>query len=198
MIAELLQRITPTCEIETKQVNEEVGFSIQLAKAADWNYFILFTDGLSAKEQAVPEKYAAFKHLELYFCLPDYWDFETEKWPLYWLNKLAELPQKNETWYGPGDTIPAGDPPIGLSLRFPANHFMLAEPLKLKTLLTNTVFEEKQIQFMGIIPILQDELDYKIRNSATVLMARLVKDGYTEQVDLFRQPVCRKRFLNFL
>lgn len=197
MIAELLQEIAPNCIIDTKQENFNFGFLIKVAKNPSWNYYIVFTDGLSNTEQDVPPKYEAFKKLELYFCLPDYWDLNNDTWPIDWLNKLAEIPQKNSTWFGPGDTIPAGNPPRALSDRFPANHFMLVEPLKVKDVLEDPIFKTAGIQFMGIIPVLQQELDYKIRNSATVLMARLVKNNYTEQVDLFRQAVCRKRFLIF-
>lgn len=197
MIADLLQEIAPNCIIDTMQENFNYGFSIKVAKDLSWNYYIVFTDGLSNTEQDVPPKYEAFKKLELYFCLPDYWELNNDTWPVDWLEKLAEIPQKNNTWFGPGDTIPAGNPPKALSDRFPANHFMLVEPLKVKDVVEDPIFKTAGIQFMGIIPILQEELDYKIRNSATVLMARLVKNNYTEQVDLFRQAVCRKRFLNF-
>ena len=197
MIADLLQEIAPNCIIDTMQENFNYGFSIKVAKDPSWNYYIVFTDGLSNTEQDVPPKYEAFKKLELYFCLPDYWELNNDTWPIDWLEKLAEIPQKNNTWFGPGDTIPAGNPPKALSDRFPANHFMLVEPLKVKDVVEDPIFKTAGIQFMGIIPILQEELDYKIRNSATVLMARLVKNNYTELVDLFRQAVCRKRFLNF-
>jgi len=197
MIAELLQEIAPNCIIDTKQENSDYGFSIKVAKDPSWNYYIVFTDGLSGRQQDVPEKYDAFKKLELYFCLPDYWELEQDTWPVDWLNKLADIPQRKSTWFGPGDTIPAGNPTQPLSDRFPANHFMLVEPIKVKDVLEDPIFKTEGIQFMGIIPILQEELDYKIRNSATVLIARLVKNNYTEQVDFFRQAVCRKRFLNF-
>ena len=197
MIADLLQEIAPNCIIDTMQENFNYGFSIKVAKDPSWNYYIVFTDGLSNTEQDVPPKYEAFKKLELYFCLPDYWELNNDTWPIDWLEKLAEIPQKNNTWFGPGDTIPAGNPPKALSDRFPANNFMLVEPLKVKDVVEDPIFKTAGIQFMGIIPISQEELDYKIRNSATVLMARLVKNNYTELVDLFRQAVCRKRFLNF-
>lgn len=197
MIAELLREIAPNCIIDTKQEKFNYCYSIKVAKDPSWNYYIVFTDGLSNTEQDVPEKYDAFKKLELYFCLPDYWELEQDTWPIDWLNKLADIPQKNGTWFGPGDTISAGNPPQMLSDRFHANHFMLVQPLKVKDVLGDPIFKTAGIQFMGIIPILQEELDYKIRNSATVLMARLVKNNHTEQVDLFRQAVCRKRFLNF-
>ena len=197
MIADLLQEIAPNCIIDTMQENFNYGFSIKVAKDPSWNYYIVFTDGLSNTEQDVPPKYEAFKKLELYFCLPDYWELNNDTWPIDWLEKLAEIPQKNNTWFGPGDTIPAGNPPKALSDRFPANNFMLVEPLKVKDVVEDPIYKTARIQCMGIIPILQEELDYKIRNSATVLMARLVKNNYTELVDLFRQAVCRKRFLNF-
>jgi len=198
MIAELVQTIAPDCKIETKLENNEYGFKIQLATSASWKFKLLFTNGLSKNEQKTDAKFDAFKQIELYFCLPDYWDLETDHWPVYWLNRVAEVPQKNDTWFGPGDTIPAGNPPILLTDRFPANHFMLVEPIKLDYLLKSTIFSENKIAFLGIIPISQLEVEYKIRNSGKVLLNKILKANYTEQVDIFREVVCRKRFLNFI
>jgi len=120
------------------------------------------------------------------------------RWPLDWLTKIAELPQKNKTWFGPGDTIPAGNPPKILTDRFPANHFMLVEPIKLNYLLKSHSFAQEQISFLGLLPISQLELDYKMRNSHTVLLKKIIASNYSEQVDIFRQSVCKKRFLNFI
>ena len=197
MIEEHLITQFESAKTETLLENTEYNFRIKLIQPKEASFQLLYTDGMSLFEQEVSEKYKEFKHVELYFCLPHYWNLKTNNWPLVWLEKLATLPQKNKTWYGPGDTIPAGNPPKALSEICAANHFMLAEPIDMKAHLTGPIWEEKGIHFFGVIPILQPELDYKLRNSATVLTSRLIHKGHSEKIDIYRASVCRKRFLGF-
>lgn len=197
MVESRLKSIIPEVNISLQKQNENARFAIKLAQAPSLKYQILFTDGLSEKEQPVKDGFEAYKKIELYFLLPDYFDLKKNDWPLFWLEKLAELPQKNDTWFGPGDTIPAGNPPQILFDNFPANHFMLVDPIDARLILTDDVWETAGIRFLGVLPICQEELDYKIRNSATVLLARLKRKGHTEKVDFFRPSVCRKRIFGF-
>lgn len=183
-------------EVEFIQHNEQYGFDIKLIPLKEAKCQILFTEGVSDFEQKVKEGYEEFQRIELYFCLPDYWKINEQNWPVKWLNLLAQVPQKNNTWFGPGDTIPAGNPPEILSDRFPANHFMLSESIQLAEEM-EAIQKEMEVQFLAVIPICQKEIDYKLANSATVLLARLKHKGFSEKVDMFRTSVCRKRFLGF-
>jgi len=197
MIEALLIEQFPSAESLLISENTTYDFKIKNLKPAGKNFQILYTDGMHKYTQPVNEKCAEFERIELYFCLPSYWNLKDNNWPLLWLNKLAELPQKKSTWYGPGDTIPAGSPPEKLSPDFAANHFMLVQPIELEHELTTNFNSELGVKFFGIIPLFQQELDYKIRNSATVLTSRLTKKTQTEKLDTFRTPVCRKRVLGF-
>jgi hypothetical protein len=195
MIQEILSAIDSTLEVSTLSENQEFDFKICSVNLPEYKCQLLFTEGLSNNIQEVKEGFEPFKKIELYFCLPDYWKLDVEYWPLEWLETLACLPQKNNTWFGPGDTIPAGNPPGNLSDRFEANHFMLTEPILLGYFFENELWKASGISFLGVVPIAQNELNYKIRNSATVLTQRLKKANHTEKVDLFRTSVCRKRIL---
>ncbi len=176
--------------------NSEFGFDVKLGSIPDQDALLLYTDGLSNFIQPITEeKNIEFQRIELYFMLPSYWKIEDNPWPLEWIEKLAAHPQNNGTWYGPGDTIDIARGHSPLTRPFPATHFMLASPIELKDILTGKIWDESGIHFFGIIPISQKELDYKIRNSATVLTNRLVHKNYSERIDLFRLEVCRKRIL---
>lgn len=198
MIQEILSAIDPTLKIVTLRENQAYGFKICRAHLPEYSCQFLFTEGLSKNIQDVKEGFEPFKKIELYFCLPDFWKLDNEPWPIDWLEKLACIPQKNKTWFGPGDTIPAGNPPEYLSDRFEANHFMLTEPITLGYFFENELWASSGVRFLGVVLISQDELDYKIRNSATILTQRLQNSNHTEKVDLFRTSVCRKRFLGFI
>lgn len=184
--------------ISVKKVGDipDLSVDILMVEVSQPKIKILMTDGLSAKEQPVDkEDFQKFKRIELYFCLPEYWDIDKNSWPIEWLNRLAQVPSKNNTWFGPGDTIPAGNPPLFFLDKLLANHFMLTEPIRALSFFQAPNWSSHEIGFLGIIPINQEEIDYKLRNSATVLLQRLEKKGYDELVDPFRQPVCRKRIL---
>lgn len=188
----------PNAVVSPLWKNADYNFEIKVAKLVDYKVQFLFTEGLSNHTQRVKEGFEPFQHIELYFCLPDYWDLEKDIWPVDWLDRLATLPQKNNTWFGPGDTIPAGNPPQLLTDRFPANHFVLSEPILMAPLFEDERFKNIETAFLSIIPICQEELDYKLKNSATVLIRRIMNKGYSEKVDVFRTSVCRKRILGFL
>lgn len=197
MIETLFLELFPLGETRVVLENTSYNFAIKHINPSDVPYQIIYTDGLHKNCQSVAKKHVEFERIELYFCLPNYWDIDQNKWPIYWLDKLAQVPQKNNTWYGPGDTIPAGNPPKSLTEKFEANHFMLVEPIEVAEEFDKMNFTEMNVKFFGIVPIFQQELDYKLRNSAKVLTQRLQKKGYSEKIDLFRSPVCRKRFLGF-
>lgn len=197
MIEAKLKSIKPDAEIRLVNQNIEHNFDIKLLEVRGLNYKLLFTDGLSKNIQKVKDGLETYEKIELYFCLPEFWNLDTEFWPAEWIDRVARVPQKYETWFGPGDTVPAGNPPQELSDRFPANHFMLVNPIHAKSLLSGKEFSDEKIAFLGLVPICQPELDYKLRNSATILLQRLEKKGHTEMVDLFRSSVCRRRILGF-
>lgn len=197
-----VKNIFSDAEIVKLKENATFGFSINWLKATKKRpYHIIFTSGLSNKEQAVSEKCIDYKNVELYFCLPDYWKVEDESpehnWPIHWLNRIAEVPQKNNSWFGPGDTLPAGNPPEQLSSMMEENHFILAEPMKMDEL-KEIQLNDKIIKFLAIIPIYQKELDYKIRNSAKVLIAKYQYKNYNELIDNYRNIVVRKFSFKYL
>lgn len=193
MVENLFNQLFPTAAIVQLKNNANYNFVIKHLVLEEYDCQLLFTEGLSQYPQKTKEGFEGFEKIELYFCLPLYWDLKVDQWPLYWLDRLAEIPQKNKTWFGAGDTIPAGNPPQILSDRFAANHFMLTKPIKLADLFSDPIFLNEGVQFLGVMPICQEELAYKLRNSHTILRQKLIKKNHTEQVDMFRTAVSKKR-----
>lgn len=196
MIKSYLHNNYPDALIEQLTINEEYGYTINRLTSKKDKIQLLFTLGLGNVERTVKEGFEQYKRTEIYFNLPDYLNLAEQDWCLNWINKIAQIPQKHNTWFGSGDTIPAGNPPQKISPQFIANHFILSKPIDYKDVF-ETIYNEYAITFLVIIPIFQSELDFKIRNSGTVLIDRIIKKGNTDRVDLFRKNVCRKRFLGF-
>lgn len=170
------------------QKNDEFNFSIFQIKQK--NYQLIFTEGLANFPQPVDEVNKSLQKIELYFCLPDYWDIKIKSWPVHWLNRIAQVPQKNKTWFGIGDTLPAGNPPQPVDEKFLAEYFILHEPVLLKEELNNSGFK-----WLAVIPIYKKEFEFKTQNSSTALVQKFEQHNITELVDVYRLPVGRKKFM---
>lgn len=194
MVTERLQSIFKCPDVIEMHHNEAYHFTIKSLKPKDSNYQILYTDGLSIRLQPVDDKNWKFQHIELYFLLPDYWDLFKESWPVYWLDRIAQVPQKNNTWFGPGDTLPAGNPPEKINEIFECSYFILSEPLLLEELNTNS-FEDSSFRMMAVIPIFSKEFEFKSQNSGKALLKILQEKQIFEMVDIYRKPVARRKFM---
>lgn len=174
--------------------NEEYQFSIYHCLPENGEFQLLATNGLRYKEQNVNLENKDYKHIELYMSLPAYWKIEQRSWPIKWLNLIAQIPQKNDTWFGVGDTIPAGDPPQELDEKLTANTFIISKPILHANDFATTTEGDNSFQMLSVFPIFQSELDYKIKNSHTMLFKKFEKHDINEQLDLFRTSVYKKRF----
>ena len=197
MVESLISKTLPEETIRTLVQNKDYGFDIKVMKNPDLKCTIVFTDGLSERNQAVKEGFEKFQKIELYFCLPHYAEVDKNHWSVHWINRIAEVPQRFETWFGPGDTVPAGNPPENIFGPFAANHFMIVEPIHLQTFFKQDVFANEGVEFLGLLPICQKELNYKLKNSWSVLLKKLQEKGISEMVDEFRTSVRHKRFFLF-
>ena len=176
---------------ELCQKNEKYNFSIYKIKQK--NYQIVFTAGLSNYQQAADIASNSLSNIELYFCLPEYWDIEKNNWPIHWLNRIAQVPQKNKTSFGIGDTLPAGNPPNPLDEKFLAEYFVLLEPMLLHDELVTQ--HSENFKWLAVVPIFKKEFDFKLQNSTTALLKKFEVQNVTEMVDTFRLPVGRKKFM---
>ena len=166
---ELINKLKSIFNVETSlelKKNRDYGFSINWIKATKENpHHIIFTTGLSDSKQSVSEKYPEFEHVELYICLPEYWKVtdrnDENQWPIEWLNRIAQVPQKNSTWFGPGDTIPTGRIPKPISNKFQQEFFILTEPILLESQLKEVELPKKTIRFLAVVPIFENEFDFK-------------------------------------
>jgi len=183
--------------VETKLISTGAVCNICTSSFPKQSLKVLHTEGLSLTPQQVSTGSEKYRCIELMFCLPDYWDLSVQYWPKTWLEKIAHIPSKFNTWLGPGDTIPAGKPPTVLTDNFAADHFVISEPIILKDFLSSAGNKSPEVAVLSIIPIFQQELDFKLRNSGTALLMRLAEKRVTDEVDLYRKSVCRKRILGF-
>lgn len=168
-------------------------------------FHTLITTGMSDRPMSPPEGAEELAYAELMLCLPPDWKLDeqslsdtTNYWPIQWLKFLARFPHEYETWLFDGHTIPNGDPAdpldpsvdfIGWLLTFPSTTNEAFIRLKIS--------DEKSIYFLAAIPLLQNEMDFKLKYGTESLLKRFDKAGYNEVLDVHRKDVSKKRFWLF-
>lgn len=163
---------------------------------------VLVTNGLSNYVMPVPEKLEGKEHVELYFCLPSYWEWENTanssmNWVFYWIQRLANYVQEKNSWFGHGHTMPCGKDMESLSPTMQQNHFFLSDPMLLEEELCPLVLSTKTVNFLSIIPIFPDEMDYKQGKGTLKLVRKLTQHGVTEKLDDYRGTVLRSKWRMF-
>ncbi len=164
-------------------------------------YTRLVTSGMSDLPMPVPDD-GTPAYLELVATLPGDWkldqpSLEDERWywPVRLLKMLARFPHKYRTWLGWGHSMPNGDPPEpyapGTALCGVVLLPSLTVPEAFETL---RIDEGKQIRFLSIVPVYQEEMDLKLSKGCDSLTARFDKHGVDDIIDPRRVNVARKRF----
>jgi len=144
------------------------------------DYYTLVTMGMGAHRMNVPEELAEYKleRAELVIALPKDWKLNQESmqderwyWPIRLLKSLARLPINCDSWLGYGHTVENREP--------------FADNTKLctATLIDPQGVEESsnvcalpggdEVNFYQVIPLYEDELDYKLEHDADALLDKM-------------------------
>lgn len=160
---------------------------------------VLMTNGLSDKVMNTPDSEVENNRIELYFCLPSYWDIhdlenENMNWVFHWISRLANYLKNNDTWLGHGHTMQCGAEMKSLSPTMRQNHFILSNPILLEEVLAPIEIQNQTVRFISIIPIFEDEMDYKQGKGTFKFMQKLANKGVTEKLDDFRSTVLKSKW----
>lgn len=163
---------------------------------------LIMTNGLRNYSMPVPEKLAGQEHIELFFCLPSYWDLsdledEAMNWPIYWIEKLSKHLVEKETWYGPGHTFSNGNPPKSFSATMKPNHLLIIDPIKLEEHLAPAKLKDLQVHFLAIIPIYEQEFDIKMAKGFGKFLRKFRAKNGSEILDDYRENIFKSRFRIF-
>lgn len=160
---------------------------------------VLMTNGLSDYEMPVPEKWKGREFNELFFCLPSYWEWEDmsnprTNWVFDKIDFLAKYVLENKTWFGPGHTMKVSKEGGSLSETMKQDYFILSKPLLLEQELATMKVNGRDINFLAIIPIFSDELDYKMGKGTHKIVQKFRQKGVTEKLDDFRGTVLKSKW----
>lgn len=160
---------------------------------------VIMTNGLSAFKMNVPEAVKGLEYNELFFCLPSYWEWQDHEnpnmnWIFPWIQRLAKHVVEKNSWFGHGHTMPCGKEMSSLSETMLQNHFILSNPVLLEKELIPLQLTDRSIQFLGIIPIFGEEMDYKQGKGTLKLMKKLQSRGVNELLDDYRSSVLKSNW----
>ena len=159
------------------------------------NCYTLVTMGMGAHRMNVPEELSEYKleRAELAISLPSDWKLDEESmkderwyWPIRLLKVLARLPIASDTWLGWGHTF--------------EKQSAFAENTELcgSILIGLPGVDEdgeicslpggEEVNFYQVIPLYQDEIEYKLKNDAETLLEKM--SGVSFIVDPTRPNSC--------
>ena len=169
--------------------------------AGERDYCTLVTMGMGAHRMNVPEELAEYKleRAELAIALPADWKLDEESlkdegwyWPIRLLKSLARLPINCDSWLGHGHTVENREP-------FAENTELctaiLIEPQDTeKGSAVCTLPSGEEINFYQVIPLYEDELDYKLAHDEDALRDKMAGISFivnpTRQDAITRGTLC--------
>ena len=169
--------------------------------SAERDYCTLVTMGMGAHRMNVPEELAEYKleRAELAIALPADWKLDQESmkdekwyWPIRLLKSLARLPINCDSWLGHGHTVENREP-------FAENTELctaiLIEPQDTeKGSAVCTLPSGEEINFYQVIPLYEDELDYKLAHDEDALRDKMAGISFivnpTRQDAITRGTLC--------
>jgi hypothetical protein len=195
----LLEELSKRFDSEISKISNEFGEFLMITPQNKNGNKILMTIGLSDFKMNVHEKHIGEEFNELYYYLPSYWELEdiqnpNMNWVFIWLEKLKKHVIEKNTWFGNGHTLATGKPLVSLSEKMLQNHFIFAQPIELRTELSPILIQGKTINFLAVIPIFEDEMDYKQGKGTLKLLKKFDQANVTEKLDEFRKTVLRTRW----
>ncbi len=156
------------------------------------NYYTLVTVGMGAHVMNLPDDMpeGLWGRAELVMCLPPDWNIQSlddkDYWPVYALKVLARLPGRHDTFLAQGHTIPYGKPLAENTL---LSGYILSDLRNFPREASYTTLPDgDRVNFYQVIPIYNEEMQYKLENGHEALF-RLLAD-VSPVVDIQRQNTC--------
>ena len=144
------------------------------------DYCTLVTMGMGAHRMNVPEELAEYKleRAELAIALPADWKLDQESmkdekwyWPIRLLKSLARLPINCDSWLGHGHTVENREP-FADNTKLCTATLIGPQDTKDGSEIC-TLPDGEEVNFYQVIPLYEDELDYKLEHDADALLDKM-------------------------
>ena len=144
------------------------------------DYYTLVTMGMGAHRMNVPQELAEHRleRAELAIALPPDWKLEQEAlsdenwyWPVRLLKILARLPISTDSWLAWGHTVDNQEP-FADGTRLSASILISPQRVEEEGFVC-TLPGGEEVNFYQVIPLYDDELQYKLSHDADALLERM-------------------------
>jgi hypothetical protein len=200
--AHIEEHIGPVAGVFHELISDLVHVDIHMvAPTAERPYHTLITSGMSDLPMTTPEGTDLPKYAELILSLPPDWPLTKEAfadgrnyWPIRLLKTLARLPHEYETWLGFGHTVPNnGDPAEPYAENTKLCCALVYQPLLVpEPALALKIDDEKTIWFYSVVPLYEEEMNFKLKKGSGEFFKRLQRQEVNELLDIKRKNVCKK------
>lgn len=159
---------------------------------------VLMTSTLSEYKMPVSEKWKGREYNEIFFAMPAYWDLDDKGnaslQALYdWIFRLEKFVKEKNTWFGPGHSIPCGNPSTAISPLLKQDNFIFINPMFLEDLFQPLILTDKVVHLLATVPVFSDELEYKMSKGTHKFVRRFYQKKHDERIDEFRHSFMRSR-----
>lgn len=159
---------------------------------------VIMTSTLSEYRMPVSEKWKGREYNEIFFALPAYWELDDTKneslLAIYdWIFRLEQFVLTKQTWFGPGHSIPCGNPSASISTLLKQDNFLLIDPMFLEGLFQPLHLTDRVVQLLAIVPVFSDELEYKMVKGTHKFLRRFYQKKFDERIDEFRKSMMNSR-----
>jgi len=145
-------------------------------------FHVLITSGMSDRPMTIPEDLEGeppAPRAELVLALDQSWPFGPEHladdryaWPLKLLASLARLPHAHGLWFGPGHTVPNGNPPQPYVPDSGLCGVLIAPPVAMPPDFPVLTHAEERLEFLAVVPVYAEEMQLKVERGTEVLFER--------------------------
>jgi hypothetical protein len=175
----------PVAGVWHQIVSDRIHVDVEIAgPTAQSPYTLLVTSGMSARAQTVPRGRRQFRFAELCMLLPADWRAPVagqtpepqDYWPLELLQELARIPHDYGTWFGPGHSVPHGEPatPYLPGLELTGVVMFPAKPADDKL---SRIPGRPRIEVLQIFPLSTFEMELKLDEGIEYLADALLANG---------------------
>ena len=182
----------------TRSISEYVHVDVQVIPPNDKrNFTTLVTMGMSDRPMNPPRERAEFRYAELLLVLPPEWPVTGSKadqwpwrWPADWLQGLARLPHRYNSWSFLYHTFSNGDPPkpYGEGINFVGGFLGFAASFH-PDIAKAEIAPDKTVYFFAAIPVYAEEMAFKQQNGGEALARKLWAAGVHDRLDVRRKSV---------
>lgn len=162
----------------------------------DRPFSLLLTGGMSALPMNVPDDCECPRFIEVMMILPTDWDFDNpsdfsnpKNWPFRFLREMTKFPHEHNTWFGCGHTYSFDDDrELGSGVEFNAVLFQCS--CGFPSEFTHIVDNDRVIEILTLIPIYNEELEYKMEHGASSLLEKFMEFHIGPMVRMGRPNTC--------